>query len=233
MLIKPSASARKPAPDRRDYHRPIADLAEQLNYPALVDDFRRFLYSRAHPDDDLASISLEDCPQYDGKIDVFHSAVAKFYAPSDECGVGGMHRERIRAVPIWQNGPGRYDCVYVSTDSTAPGFRGMQVARVLLFFGFKLEKVFHSAAFIQWYHTFGDAPEADTGLWIVEPETHGDGSRLTQVIDLDTVVRGAHLIGIAGDHPLPSTLKFHDSLDSFRAFYVNKYIDHHAHEIAF
>ena len=33
---------------------------------------------------------------------------------------------------------------------------------------------------------------------------------------------------------LPYNFKFHDSLDSFKAFYVNKYIpDHHAHEIAF
>ena len=52
------------------------------------------------------------------------------------------------------------------------------------------------------------------------------------VIHLDTILRGAHLMGIAGSHPIPHQLKYTDSLDAFKSFYVNKYIDYHAHEIA-
>ncbi|KAH9028914.1 hypothetical protein EDB85DRAFT_1867581, partial [Lactarius pseudohatsudake] len=55
------------------------------------------------------------------------------------------------------------------------------------------------------------------------------------VIHLDSILRGAHLIGVAGPHFLPSSPKvdYLTSLDSFKCFFVNKYADHHAHEIAF
>ena len=44
----------------------------------------------------------------------------------------------------------------------------------------------------------------------------------------------AYLMGICNDATwFPHNFIFHDSLDSFKAFYVNKYIDHHAPEIAF
>ncbi|KAM6491741.1 hypothetical protein JOM56_012781 [Amanita muscaria] len=43
----------------------------------------------------------------------------------------------------------------------------------------------------------------------------------------------AHLIGIAGDSFIPSELDHTDSLDAFKSFYVNKFIDYHAHKIAF
>ena len=35
-----------------------------------------------------------------------------------------------------------------------------------------------------------------------------------------------------GDY-IPLDLKFHNSLDAFQEFYVNKYIDHHSHEIVY
>jgi hypothetical protein len=47
-------------------------------------------------------------------------------------------------------------------------------------------------------------------------------------------LRGAHLIDVAGKEFVPLTnFDFSDSLDAFEAFYVNKYADHHSHEIAF
>ena len=45
--------------------------------------------------------------------------------------------------------------------------------------------------------------------------------------------RSAHLIGVAGSQLLPKHFTYHDTLDAFQLFYVNKYVDHHAHEIAF
>ena len=53
------------------------------------------------------------------------------------------------------------------------------------------------------------------------------------IIHLDSMVRSAHLMGIADATQIPHHLTFDRSLDDFQAFYVNKYIDHHAHEYAF
>ena len=41
------------------------------------------------------------------------------------------------------------------------------------------------------------------------------------------------LMGIAGTTQIPHHLTFDRSLDAFQAFFVNKYIDHHAHEYVF
>ena len=60
-----------------------------------------------------------------------------------------------------------------------------------------------------------------------------DHGRSMSVVHLDTILQNAHLMGIAGSDYIPLDLKFHNSLDAFREFYVKKYIDHHSHEIAF
>jgi hypothetical protein len=70
-------------------------------------------------------------------------------------------------------------------------------------------------------------------MWRVEPDRGAGGRRMTSIIHVDTILRAAHLIGVAGSDFLPRTLSFSDSLSAFRLFYVNKYADHHAHEIAF
>ena len=48
--------------------------------------------------------------------------------------------------------------------------------------------------------------------------------------DVDTIYRSAHLIGYYGDEFVPPTLLASDSLDAFAAFFVNSWIDYHAHE---
>ncbi|KAJ6604889.1 hypothetical protein B0H10DRAFT_1821493 [Mycena sp. CBHHK59/15] len=51
---------------------------------------------------------------------------------------------------------------------------------------------------------------------------------------IDCLLQGAHLIGVTGKEFVPiHDVDFYDSLDTFEAFYVNKYADHHAHEITF
>ena len=69
---------------------------------------------------------------------------------------------------------------------------------------------------------------------MVDPDFRG-GRRALAVIHLDTVLRGAHLIGVSGSNflPMDATFDFSKSLDSFHTFYVNKYVDYHAHEVAF
>jgi hypothetical protein len=166
-------------------------------------------------------------------IRVYTSAVATFYAPSDISGIGGMRYERIHAVDRWRNGPGRYDCVFVSTDSAAEGMRGFDIARVKLLFSFKHKGTTYPCALVHWYSRVGDSPDKDTGMWVVEPDYGEDGAHFAAVIHLDAIFRAAHLIPVYGDEFVPTHLSFTQTLDAFRAFYVNKYIDHHAFEIAF
>jgi hypothetical protein len=176
-------------------------------------------------------------PQYfrpfHGKISVYPSALATFYAPSDICGTGGMRRERIRAVESWRKGPGRYDCAFISTDPSAEGMRSLDIGRVRLFFSFGYNNTIYPCALICWYSRVTDKPDEDTGMWVVEPESNADGSPWMAIVHLDTLVCGAHLIGVYGDKYVPKKLTFNDSLNAFHTYYVNKFIDNHAFEIAF
>ena len=116
----------------RKYPKALHDLARYINEPDFPFAFLQFLYSRRHPNrpipDDLA-VRLD----FTGKIRVFHSAIACFYAPSDLCGPAGMYRQRIRSNPSWYGCP-RRDTVFVVQDEDRPGMDGLLVARVHLFF---------------------------------------------------------------------------------------------------
>ena len=71
-------------------------------------------------------------------------------------------------------------------------------------------------------------------MWMVEPDTpDDDGEILTSIIHLDTIVRAVHLLPVFGHEYVSWTLSFSDTLNKFASFYVNKYVDHHAFEIAF
>ncbi|KAL1724786.1 hypothetical protein EV714DRAFT_240455, partial [Schizophyllum commune] len=55
------------------------------------------------PQSDIPSskIPSSNYPQFDGNLHVVASAIATYYTPSDQCGAGGMHRERIRSIHSW------------------------------------------------------------------------------------------------------------------------------------
>ena len=77
-------------------------------------------------------------------------------------------------------------------------------------------------------------PDPDNGMWVVEPTFNTDGSRSMSVVHVDSIVRAAHLLPIfQASSTLPPQLTFCQTLDSFRAFYINKYIDYHAFETVF
>lgn len=220
----------------RGLPRDLATMAEALGHPELPELIRRFLYDQFHPFGELNgdTVDLSLCPPAPERIKVFPSAVATFYAPSDHSGIRGLKRERIRSVSSWRGGPARRDCVFISGDDDLPGFRGLHAARVLLFFSIKLSKhVTIPCALVNWFSPVGDEPCADTGMWVVEPDMGEDGERIKGVVHLDAVVRGAHLLGVAGEEFLPTDFDYTDTLDAFEAFYVNKYADHHSHTIAF
>jgi hypothetical protein len=205
-------------------------LATDLNQPDFIHLIQLFLHEQLHPHD-----AGHKLPDFRGKATIFvhNSAVATFFAPSDICGIEGMRREHIRAMPAWRKSHGRYDCIFVSTNPDKCGMRGLDVARVRLFFSFMYRGVKYPCALIRWFSRLGDEPDPDTGMWMVKPDFKADQSPAMSVIHLDTIVRASHLIGVYGDRFLPQGISFHNSLDVFDTFYVNKYIDHHAFEIAF
>ena len=222
----------------RKYPPTLGGLANHLNEPNLSDYIRRFLYDRLYPDADVCGMDapIEDCPTVSPflRLKVFHSATATYYAPSDLSGIGGMHRERIRATPTWQNGPGRYDCIFVDNEPDIDGFAGLHVVRVKLFLSFTAnDGTTYPCALVEWFSRYGDSPCKETGLWRVVPDRNVRGHRVASLIHIDSILRGAHLIGVPGSHLIPTILTYSHSLDVFELFYVNKYIDHHAHEIAF
>ena len=70
-------------------------------------------------------------------------------------------------------------------------------------------------------------------LFRSEPDLDRAGHEVQSVLHLDCMLRAAHLIGVPGDDRIPKDMRPWHSLDAFKKFYVNKYIDHHAHTIAF
>ncbi|KAH7904887.1 hypothetical protein BJ138DRAFT_1118986 [Hygrophoropsis aurantiaca] len=219
---------------RRKCPRRISSLAVELNIPDLPHLVRSFLFDQMRPHDpsDVSDVSLVQFPEYTGKISIFNSASSRFYAPSDISGIGGMRTEYIRACPKWRNEHPRYDCVFLNIDPELRGMRGLEIARVLCFFSFELNSVTYPCAIIHWFDKLDDAPDEDTGMWMVK-KALTDNTPNISVVHIDTIYRAAHLIPIYGNKYVSPTINFHQSLDEFGAFYVNKYADHHAFEIAF
>lgn len=194
---------------------------------------RKFLFRQIHAGS-RGEIPPSFFPDFNPRVNVFHSAAATFHAPSDPSGIGGMRREQIRATPSWRKGASRYDTAFVSTDPDKPGMRGMHVVRLFLLFSFIVYNVEYQCALVNWYNAVSDTPDELTGMWVVSPVDMEDEYSLS-VIHVETIVRAAHLIPCFGNDYVADSYEIDPSqtLDNFNIFYVNKYIDHHAHEIAF
>ena len=93
-----------PGSSARGYPSSVEALANHIHQPQFPHLLRRFLYNQVNPNADIPSneVPIEDCPFFSGRISVYHSAVTRFYAPSDLCGAGGMYQERIRSNPKWR-----------------------------------------------------------------------------------------------------------------------------------
>ncbi|KAF8451037.1 hypothetical protein L210DRAFT_3609213 [Boletus edulis BED1] len=207
--------------EERHRARTVPDLAEELDIPELPTLIRRFLYDQLHPD---ADVPLRQMPVYGGRLNVFHSAMATFFAPSDPSGIGGMYREHIRATPSWRRGAARYDTVLVDSDYSPNSINGMEVARVLCFFSIPYSNKTFPYALVHWYKQIGSQPDNATGLWM-------DRSRELSVIHLDSVFHAVHLLPMFGNSdPIHPAVRYDTSLDAFKAYYVNKFADHHSFE---
>ncbi|KAJ7862732.1 hypothetical protein B0H13DRAFT_2566139 [Mycena leptocephala] len=190
--------------------RDVGLLALHMEQPRLPELIRRFLFDQLNPNAPVsgARVPLEQCPEFSERIYLYNSARAVFYAPSDVSGVGH--------------------------DKDLAGFQGLHAARVRMLLRFKFRGIDYPCALIHWFSVRGERPCPETGMWIVTPDSVRGGEPSLAVVHLDCLLRGAHLIGVAGKDFIPiHNFGFSDSLDAFKAFYVNKYADHHAHEIAF
>jgi hypothetical protein len=202
-------------------------MLELPEFPILV---HKFLAKQLHPD--TPGIPLI---QNDGKIRVFYSATAIFRAPSDPSGIRSMQREQIRTTPSWRNGAPRYDCAFINSGSEDDPLRGLIVGRIFLFFTFVHKEILYSCALIQWYSFIGNEPDEDTGMWMVKPDIHSDSdsSRRLAVVHIDSIYRAAHLMpAYRTSRFIDRSLGMHESLNTFTLFYINKFADHNAFEIA-
>lgn len=208
-------------------------LAEFIQQPGFCHALHTFIHQQNHPDSSHL-VPLDH--SFEGPIHVFHSVKVQYYAPSDLCGIGGMCKEVIHANPSYgHSGLPRFDTVFVSIDDNKEVMGGLLVARVRLLFSFfnpYLEKDV-PCALITWFIHADDnpKPDKDTGMWKLCPEHDDDGGHPVQVIHLDTILRGAHLLPCYGVGFIPVELKSSDSLDCWDAYFVNQFIDHHAHEL--
>ncbi|EIW75687.1 hypothetical protein CONPUDRAFT_65876 [Coniophora puteana RWD-64-598 SS2] len=224
-----TTSARKRA-------RTLPDLAQEIGAPTIIEETRRFLFSALRAHDPRLKynihIPIEECPRAPMKITVVNSAVSTFRAPSDNCGTGGLKRERIRSTPSWRNEAPRQDCAFLLTNESLPGTLSMDVARILAFFKFNLQGTVYECAVVHWYEYYSNERDDLTGMYIVQPMYRRDGTRHTAVVDVDTMVRGCHLLPVFGKDPVPEDMTCHQSYDSFDGYYINRFIDHHAFELA-
>ena len=123
--------------------------------------------------------------------------------------------------------------MFVVENQEKPGFRGMSVVQVKLFFSFIYEGDEYPCALVEWFKKIGTLPEEQTGMLVVKPENDNYSRRLTSVVHIDTILHGAHLVPVYREQFLPLRFHYSWSLDSFKFFFVNKYADHHVNEIAF
>lgn len=218
----------------RGYPTSAEALAARIKQPRFPELLCRFLYDQLNPNAAISAddVSLEHCPVFIGRVHVFHSAVAQFFAPSDLCGAGGMCQEMICSNPSWRDEYARYDTVFVQTGLDAGCMKGMVIGRVRLFFSFTFDGSRYPCALVEWF-TPKNGVDEDTGMWVVMPEfEHSVGRHRTlAIIHIDCIARAAHLIPVFGSSFVPEELHFTNSLDVYRSYFVNNNVDHHCQEL--
>ncbi|KAG2037270.1 hypothetical protein BDR03DRAFT_824808, partial [Suillus americanus] len=89
-------------------------------------------------------------------------------------------------------------------------------------------------ALVHWFKLVSNEPNPGNGMWVVKP-SFLDLELNTQelsIIHIDTIVRATHLLPIFSEGCVPQKATFHEFLDTYCRFYVNKFADHHSFEIA-
>ncbi|KAH9023885.1 hypothetical protein EDB85DRAFT_1870444 [Lactarius pseudohatsudake] len=105
----------------------------------------------------------------------------------------------------------------------------MEIGQVLLFFSFEYRQKSFSCVLINWF-VHADKRDPDTGMWVMKQEVNCRGQPTLEVIHVDSIAQAAHLLPIYGSSRVPEDFNYHDALDMYYSFFVNHYVDYHAHE---
>ena len=160
-----------------------------------------------------------------------NTALTSFFAPSDISGAGGMRHELIHSCPVWRGEHPQSNCIFISTNLDLGGMRGMDMVHILTFFSFVLHSEQYLCTVVRWFVHLGE-PDEDTGMWIVCPGFNACHQPDISTVHLNTIYHAAHLIPVHGTQEIPQEIQPHHSYDVFHAYYVNRFVDHHAFEIA-
>ncbi|KAH8977872.1 hypothetical protein EDB92DRAFT_1937737 [Lactarius akahatsu] len=108
----------------------------------------------------------------------------------------------------------------------------LDVVCLCTLFSFVWRGNYYPCVLVRWFTHVADAPDEVMDMWVVRPDMNTDGSPAVAVIHLDSVLHVAHLLPVFGNSLMPIDLSHYHSLDTFETYYINKYIDYHAFEIA-
>ncbi|KAN0124616.1 hypothetical protein V8E53_001577 [Lactarius tabidus] len=211
--------------------RNIGALSQELSIPELPQLVNNFLCEQ-RDGDSIHDSPNHTCPRFSGRVNVVNRAIATFHAPSDPSNTEGMRQEVIRATSSWFKGMPRYDCIFVNTSNEVNSMRGMEVARAICFFSFVYLGITYPCALVHWFSRISEERDEDSGMWMVSPDFDRNENPNLAVIHIDCIFRAAHLVPIFGDSFVPDNITNYNSLDSFKGFYVNRFVDHHAFHIA-
>ncbi|KAF8330618.1 hypothetical protein F5887DRAFT_1064070 [Amanita rubescens] len=191
----------------------LVNDADQPNLKSLI---LQFLQEEM----DIEEVDPEDIHQ---SFAIFNSAVlAIVHAPSDPSGIGGMRREFIRATHSWRKGAPRFDCMLYKGNTANPrDMHNLQVVRARLFFWFGYKNQLYSCALVHWFKTLEDEPDDETGMWKIEPIYAAD-------VAVRDLVRAVHILPVFDSSFTEKDLTFNQTLDKFKLFYVNKFIDNNS-----
>ena len=211
-----------------DIHRTsltLLDLSNSLTFPLPFNNLYFSLTTLVQPP---SLAQLQTCQSFKAEYMCTIQHLQHSLPPVISVVQEGCVKSTIRSTPSWYDHP-RHDTVFVALDDSLPGMEGMVVARVQLFFSFNYKRVDYACAYVNWLVHDDDEPDSDTGLWMVSLEEH-HGKPTSQVIDVKTIARAAHLIPVFGSSSIPPEVHYYNSLDSYKSFFVNSFIDHHAYE---
>ena len=87
----------------------------------------------------------------------------------------------------------------------------------------------HRCALVHWFSIFGHQSDPAKEMYVITPDPFCS-TPIMSVIHINSICRAAHLLRMFDANPLPRTLNYTSTIDSFKGFYVNKYIHYHAYE---
>ena len=90
-----------------DYKISVSGMAAHINQPKLPNLIQKFLYYQQSNDPNASDsdVSISTLPTFTKKLSVHSSASSVYFAPSNPCGIHGLHREQIRSTWQWRQAP--------------------------------------------------------------------------------------------------------------------------------